>query len=276
MNHSIPADFHIHTHHSGDSEAPMRDVIEVAIKRGLPAICFTEHMDIDYPPVPDLEPGLFELDTDAYYKEYKELSAEYADRIPVFFGVEVGMQPHLVQTNSDYVKQHPFDFVIGSNHVCYRKDPYYPSYYEGRSETEAFNEFFESTLENISKFNNFDVLGHLDYIVRYSPTKYENYSYGKYSDIIDEILRTLINKEKGLDVNTKSMYSNSPSTEPNPSRDILMRYLELGGEIITLGSDAHYAEQVGGAFEQTASILKDCGFKYYATFNSRMPEFHPL
>ncbi len=276
MKHSLPADFHIHTHHSGDSEAPMCDVIESAIKRGLPAICITEHMDMDYPPVPDLEPGLFELDTDAYYNEYKILSKEYADRIPVHFGVEVGMQPHLAKTNSKYVQSHPFDFVIGSNHVCYGKDPYYPYYYEGRTETEAFNEFFESTLENISKFDDFDVLGHLDYIVRYSPTKYENYSYRKYSDIIDEILKALVSKGKGLDVNTKSMYSDSPSIEPNPSCDILKRYLELGGEIITLGSDAHYANQVGGAFETVASILKDCGYKYYATFKSRSPEFHPL
>nr|MCR4904206.1 histidinol-phosphatase HisJ family protein [Butyrivibrio sp.] len=261
----IPADFHIHTHHSGDSEAPMDAVIESAIKKGLPAICITEHMDFDYPETPDLPGGVFEVDTDEYRKEFLSMKSKYGNRIKMFFGIELGMQPQIVKQNSDYVKSYPFDFVIGSNHLCHGEDPYYPAFYEGRSESEAYRDFFESTLENIKLFNDFDVLGHLDYIVRYAPSLEAGYNYLTYKEIIDEILKEIISGGKGLDVNTKSLYTNSEPAfkNPNPCRDILLRYKEMGGEIITFGSDAHKAKNVAGAFNLVTDIVKGCGFTAY-------------
>ncbi len=272
----LPADFHLHTHHSGDSEAPMDAVIESAIEKGLPAICLTEHMDFDYPGSPDLAPGIFEVDTDAYRNEFLRMKEKYNSKINLYFGIELGMQPHIVTRNNEYINNYPFDFVIGSNHLCHGADPYYPSFYEGRSEQEAYREFFSSTLENLQLFDNFDVLGHLDYIVRYAPNREAGYEYRAYREIIDEILKILISKGKGLDVNTKALYSDPAFENPNPCKSILIRYKELGGEIITFGSDAHKAENVAGSFDRVTEMAKACGFTSYCTFSERKAVFHKI
>ena len=276
MNLLLPADYHLHTHHSGDSDAPMEKTIESAIARGLKTICITEHMDFDYPVFENVPEGLFEVDTDAYHAEHKELSSKYKDKINVRFGIELGLQPHLAERNKAYLEKYPFDFVIGSNHLCHTKDPYYPSFYEGRELKDAYIEFFESTLENIQAFDNFDVLGHLDYLVRYAPGQESNYNYMDYTDITDKILTLIIEKGKGLDVNTKALYSDPPFENPNPCKGILTRYKELGGEIITFGSDAHKPENVAGGFEKAVQIVRACGFTKYCTFSARKVEFHNL
>lgn len=276
MPHNLPADYHMHTHHSGDCDSPMELVIEQAIKRGLPAICITEHMDLDYPVTDTDYEGKFEVNTDEYLKEVRFFQEKYSGIIDIHFGIELGMQPQIVNANSEYAHKYPFDFIIGSNHLCHKKDPYYSYFYEGRTEKEAFREFFESTLENITLFSDFDVLGHLDYLVRYAPNLNKNYRYKDYSDVIDEILKKLIEKGKGLDVNTKALYTEPSLDDLNPSKEILARFKELGGEIITFGSDAHYPQNVALGFETAVEIAKACGFRHYALFKDRKPSFIKL
>ena len=264
MNHW---DVHMHTHHSGDSEAPMEAMIQAAIAKGLQGICFTDHLDYDYLP----DPELFLLDGDAYYKEYCDIQKRYEGILPIRFGVEVGLQPHIVASNNAFVCRYPFDFVIGSSHVAHGVDPYYPEYYEGRSEHAAYLEYFEAELENAQSAADYDVYGHLDYVVRYGPNQNRDYSYQKYADIIDEILRALIAKGRGLEVNTAGLTNGLG--HPNPTEDILKRYRELGGEILTTGADAHVPENVGSHFEVLHDMLTACGFSYYTVFKQRKPEF---
>lgn len=114
------------------------------------------------------------------------------------FGVEFGLQPHLRDALEFYTENHDFDFIIGSSHICNRKDPYYPEFFEGRSEDEAHQEYFESILECVKETPYFDVYGHLDYVVRYGPTKNQNYSYQKHADIIDRILHAIVESGKAL------------------------------------------------------------------------------
>ena len=270
----ILADCHLHSHHSGDSDCPMERIIERAIGLGLKTICFTEHNDFNYPDSPDGEPGsIFLLNADSYLYELIQLKEKYADQIQILFGVELGLQPECFRQNAVFAKSHDFDFIIGSSHVCHGKDPYYPNFFEGRTEEEAFREYFESILENIKKFQNFDVYGHLDYVVRYGPNGDRDYSYESYKDVIDPILTTLIEKEKGLELNTKGL---AHGKDFHPCRGILKRYRELGGEIITIGSDSHDEKFVGASFDRAAETLKECGFKYYCVFEKRVPQFIKL
>lgn len=153
-------------------------------------------------------------------------------------------------------------------------DPYYPAYWENHSEEEGYREYFESILENIAAFDGFDVYGHIDYVVRYGPNKNANYSYQKYADIIDEILKALIIKGKGIEINTGGFKYGLG--HPNPAEDIIKRYHELGGEIITIGADAHQPEHVAFDFEKVPSILKEAGFTHYTVFKNRKPEFIPI
>lgn len=272
----ILADYHMHTHNSGDSEAPMKDMIDTSISCGLKSICFTEHMDIDYPEYPqdNITSKTFLLDADSYSEEFNKFKTEYQDKLDIHFGVEIGLQPHLVEQNTDFISKYPFEFIIASNHICNHKDPYYPEFYIGRSEKEAMSEFFESTLENVKLFDEYDVFGHLDYAVRYTPSKGKNYSYQDHKDIIDEILKIIVSKGKGLDVNTKSLYSGM--NETNPCTDILKRFKELGGEIITFGSDAHKPQDISREFDKAAQIVLDAGFKYYCTFDNRKALYHTI
>jgi len=271
---AIKADFHLHSSFSGDSTAPMEDMILKGIDSGLSTMCFTEHLDMDYVYSRPEDEGMFELNTDSYLCELAKLREKYAGKIRLLFGVELGIQPHLKRELAVYAKSYDFDFIIASSHLCNRKDPYYPPFYEGRSDTEAYREYFSSILDNLKAFDNFDVYGHLDYVIRYGKTKDENYRYSDYSDILDKILETLIEREKGIEINTGAI--SYGLKELNPCTDILKKYRALGGEIVTAGSDAHEPSAIARGFSRAAEILTDCGFRYYATFEKRTPEFHRI
>lgn len=260
-------DTHMHTHFSTDSNADPESMIRQAIRLGLPGICFTDHLDYDYPE----EPGSFLLDLETYSQAVSGLQEHYQKQLPVRFGIELGLQPHLAERHRELLTQYDFDFVIGSSHVVHGIDPYYPAYYEGRTESAAYQEYFDSILENIAAFDDFDVYGHIDYVVRYGPNKNADYSYAKYKETIDEILKVLISKGKGIEINTAGFKYGLG--HPNPTEDVLKRYRELGGEIITVGADGHKPEHIAYAFEKVPGILKNCGFRYYTVFRERKPEF---
>ena len=267
----IYSDFHFHSRFSGDGEASMEEMIERGIALGLKILCFTEHMDFDYDPQCDVN---FLLETGDYLEKFLQCKERYQDRIDLRFGVELGLQPHLAKKHENYLSEYPFDFVIGSSHLVHGIDPYYPKFFQNRVENDCYLEYFESILENMEAFQGFDVYGHIDYIVRYCPSRKENYSFREYQDIIDEILKRLISLGKGIEVNTGGF--KYKLGHPNPHEDILKRYKELGGEILTVGSDAHTSEYLGYEFSKTAEILKDVGFQYYTVFKNRKAEFLKL
>jgi histidinol-phosphatase (PHP family) len=252
----------------------MEDMIRQGISLGLSEMCFTEHNDFDYSVSEDVPQGMFELNPDSYLYELIKYKEKYADQITIRFGLELGLQKHLSRRNAAFAKAHEYDFIIASSHICGGRDPYYPSFFEGRTKEEAYREYFESILENLKVFSNFDVYGHLDYVVRYGPAAEEGYSYEMYQEILEKILQKILDMGKGIELNTSAFAKGLK--EPNPCTDILKRYRSLGGELITVGSDAHSPAQIACAFDRAADILKDCGFTHYATFENRSPVFHKL
>lgn len=268
--HEMLWDTHLHTKFSGDSNAEPELMLRKAMELGLDGICITDHLDLDYPDDPDL----FFLDLEHYIPAILHLQEIYRDRFPVLCGIELGLQPHLAERHRELLEQYPFDFVIGSSHVVHGTDPYYQNYYEGRSEEEAYREYFTSILENIRAFDGFDVYGHIDYVVRYGPNRNANYSYGAYRDVLDEILKNLIERGKGIELNTAGFKYGLG--HPNPTEDILKRYRELGGEILTLGADSHRPEHIAYDFRKVPDILTQCGFRYYTVFRQRKPAFIAL
>ncbi len=271
---SITADCHLHSSFSGDSETPMEEMVRQGISLGLSDMCFTEHHDYDYPDSPELPGSVFLLNTDSYLYDLARLKEKYHNDIRLLFGVELGLQPHLMRQNAVYAKSHDFDFIIGSSHICHGRDPYYPDFFEGRSEEAACREYFTSILENIQKFSNFDVYGHLDYVIRYSAGKDSNYSYEQYRDLFDAILTLLLEKGKGIELNTGGIRSGMKDF--HPCMGVLKRYRELGGEIITVGSDSHKSSGIASHFHRAAEVLTECGFRYYTVFEKRTPEFHRI
>ncbi len=261
----MKADYHVHTSFSYDSDSAPEKMIEGAIQKGIETICITDHHDLEY-----IEPG-WEVDFSQYFETLQRLQDKYRGQIQVLIGIEFGMQPHLNEEYEKLARRYPFEFVIGSVHLFDGFDPYYPGYFEGRTDEDGYRRAFEITLENVKKMKEYDTLGHLDYIVRYGKHKDKTYSYKENADYIDEVLKHLIQNGKGLEMNTGGW--NFGFDFAHPHQDILKRYRELGGEIITIGSDAHKPEDVAYGFERVKAYLEACGFEYYTEFRQRKPYF---
>lgn len=270
----IDCDFHMHTDFSSDCDTPPGDMIEGAIQKGLHTICITDHNDKDYPADQHAKAPEFMFDVDRYFEVLSSLKADYADRIAVRMGIEIGLQPHLGEYFEELTKKYPFDFVIGSVHLIEGKDPYYKDSLDGYTDEEFYRKAFLVTLENLKEVKSFDVLGHIDYVVRYGRHQARDYSYRKYADLLDEILKEIIEMGKGIELNTSGFKYGLGFSHPHP--DVIRRYRELGGEIITIGADAHKPTHIAYDFSQAGGILKECGFKYYTEFKGRKPIFKQL
>ncbi|MGN0686923.1 MAG: histidinol-phosphatase HisJ family protein [Oscillospiraceae bacterium] len=262
----IKADFHVHTSFSTDSEELMENAVNSAIAAGLDILCITEHMDIDFPT------GEFMVDTAAYHKELYRLKEKYSGRIELLYGIELGLMDYLAPKLHEYIAGEPFDFIIGSSHLVDGMDPYEPEFFGKYGDHNGILRYFESILANISAYDGFDVYGHLDYAVRYSGAK--SYDPSEYSDITDEILKKLITMDKGIELNTAGLKYGLGWAHPHPQ--VLKRYKELGGEVITVGSDAHCGRHIAYDFDKAEDILKGAGFRYYTIFRNRKREFIKL
>ncbi|MBQ9766681.1 MAG: histidinol-phosphatase HisJ family protein [Lachnospiraceae bacterium] len=267
------ADTHTHTKFSSDSKAEPMEMLAAAKAAGLSTLCFTDHMDLDFPG----DNTLFVFDTNDYFKELltlKEQAAADASGPELLLGIELGLRPNRPDLRAQMdtlLAAHSFDFVIGSTHVVDELDPYYQEYWELPGD--RLLRYFEDIHTNVAEHTCFDSLGHLDYIIRYLPDSVslaKDYTVRNYMDLIEETLRTLISRGQALEVNTAGLRKGL--SFPHPKAEILTRYKELGGELLTLGSDAHFPSDVGADIKKTAELLANCGFKYYAVYKERKPE----
>lgn len=267
------SDYHVHTNFSDDSDAGMETMILRAVSLKLPSICFTDHNDFDFPI--DIEGVIFRLKFDEYVNCVHELAQKYISMIPVRTGVEQGLMKSVSDRVNAYDPEGRLDFIIGSSHLVYGEDPYNREFWNGKDIKECILSYYESILENLNFCSNFDVYGHLDYITRFIPYKrLGEYNEADYYDVIDAVLDAIIKLGKGIEINTSGFIYNLNAT--NPSEFILKRYHELGGEIITTGSDAHTPENVAFRFNILSDILKNAGFKYYTEYVKRQPQFIKL
>lgn len=264
------ADVHMHSTFSSDSQSSPEEMILGSIDKGLEMICFTDHFDKD-----NTDWGAEDIfDPEEYFRVLVPLQEKYRGQIEVRIGVEIGMQPYLAAFYEEFVNKYPFDFVIGSAHSIQKSDIAFGKLLKMYSDEELYRLTLEEILEDVRGHDSFDVLGHLDYVVRYGKDKEKKYSYEKYADVIDEILRILISKGKGLELNMSGLKYGLPFAHPHP--DVLKRYRSLGGEIITVGADGHRPEHIAYDFHKAENILKACGFEYYTEFRGRKPEFKRL
>ena len=256
-------DYHMHTYFSTDSDASPLEHIKQAITMGLDEICFTDHKDFHYPHCP------FDLDADAYFAELKQLQRQFQDQIKIKIGIEMGLDLDYVDDINAFIEVHDYDYVIGSIHVIHQTEFYDPAeFFKGKSKEAAHREFFINTLKCVQTFDCFNCLGHLDYICRYGPYENKSVQHELYQDIIDEILRTLIQKGKGIEVNTSGYRDLKTCGFPN--FDIVKRYYEMGGRIITVGTDSHTSDRVGEHVEDVIQEYQRIGFDDVSTFTKRV------
>ena len=262
-------DTHTHCNFSRDSKISIAQATEAALAVPLAGISFTDHLDVG---VPKGSVGdSFEIPEQQ--STIQTAMARYGKQIDLYAGIEVGLQKHCMEEIKTVVNAHRFDIVICSIHWVNHLDPYNGDYYHGKSILEAYREYLEYYIDCVELFNDFNVLGHYDYISRYGPYKEKTLTYRAFGDHLDALFKIAIANGKALELNTRSFLPRNGQAPPQFDPDVYKRYRELGGEMVTLGSDAHDTQRLGADFGYYAAKLKACGFNYLVHFKERKPLF---
>ena len=267
------ADYHNHSRMSPDARSPMTEMAEAAIAAGLDELCFTDHVEPIVWGTTKLRQDPY--DWDALVREYRTAREALGDRITLRLGMELGDAPwSFVHTEKMIADAPELDFVIGSVHMLSEKFNGVDLYYfdpKDDDEARAGMADYLRQVRRLAEWGRFNVLGHLTLPLRYlNENRGFHLTFDGFEDKIEDILRTLIGKGLGIELNTNR------GNTPLPDEKWLRMYRSLGGEIITLGTDAHTPDYVGCAVRERQELLKECGFTRFCTFEKRQPIWHEL
>jgi histidinol-phosphatase (PHP family) len=232
---------------------------------GLDEYAITDHYDNDY------KDGAieFDLDADAYSEALSEVAARYNTAGSSFRfvrGIEIGMQlgePNL--KTLEMVASHDFDFVIASTHCAWGCAVDIPEYHESRDPETAANDYYDYTVRCLDEYSDFDVFGHLNFIDRFTP-RIPNED--KIWEHADAVMKKLVDMGKGMEVNTKILRV-LDGVHTTPTIRMLKRFVELGGETVTTGSDAHRLSEIGANLKEAEDLIRAAGLRFVATFRDR-------
>jgi histidinol-phosphatase (PHP family) len=262
--HRPLVDCHFHSRHSGDGEASLIAFCQQAMHLGLSYICPTEHADFD-----PQDNCYGYLNVEAYSRELAACRGRFDGQITVLQGVEVDYQPRFGAKIKDFLAQHTFDFIIGSTH-----------YVEGLFVANAFldahdpetacRRYFEAVRQTAAS-GLFDVVGHLDLIKRHAIRRWGSFDRHRYAGEIEMVLQAALETGTGLEINTSGLRGGAAETFPG--LETLCRYRELGGQVLTLGSDAHCVADLGKNIHDGLSLAQAAGFETIAVFVAREPRW---
>ena len=277
-------DYHVHTEFSEDSDCPMQDQISQAINNGIQEICITDHVDYgvkldwDEPEkirFRDYGCAVANVNYPVYFNKLDYMRKLYGDKITIKNGLEFGIQTHTVGQFQKLFDRYEdrLDFIILSLHQINDQEFWMQAFQKGKSQQQYNEEYYRELYEIMKVYKDYSVLGHLDVINRYDLLGC--YPFEKTEDIVAEILKLAIRDGKGIEVNTSSFRYGLPDLQP--CRKILHLYKDLGGRILTIGSDAHYPNYVGAHIPEVMNILKDeIGFTEICSFDRMAPSFHHI
>ena len=271
------SDYHCHSRISPDAKVPMIDMARAAVEAGIDELCFTDHVEpLVFFRWNDAPRPIGSYDWDAMVREFRAAQEAYGERIKLRMGAELGEAPFALEVMESFLKSAPpLDFTIGSAHVFRREDGTVAELYWNTEPDEAmwYSEFdgYVAELERLVDWGKFTVLGHLTLPLRYAKEMAGlELSFDRYEEQLREILRRAIEKGIGIELNTNRGH------DPLPGAKWLKLYRELGGEIVTMGSDAHTPDYLGCAMEENQDLLRACGFRYFTTYEQGKPTFHQL
>ena len=264
-------DNHNHSQFSFDGKRTSVEAsARAAAEAGLGGICFTDHCDHYVPPMKasfeNVVPEYFNVEEQQ--AEISRVQSLIGDRTRLLKGIEIGMYEEYHEQIRKVLDENSFDQIIASVHYIEKTDPYYGGYYDGKDWKQAYGTYLETIYREMKWLEDFDIMGHYDYIVRYASYPVTSIRYRDFSDIFDEMFRYLIQEGKALEINTKS-YEGHRGRMVELDNDVLLRYREMGGEIVSLGSDSHEPSRVGAGFTGHAAFLKSLGFRWTAHYESR-------
>ncbi len=260
-------DLHMHTSSSFDGNYSALRMTESAVASSLSTIAFTDHFDVDF-----YERHNLGVRQQTSYEDIMSVVESHSDKIRILRGIEMGQPTYDVELTKKSLARYEYDFVIGSIHNLREMPDFGDLDYKSMTEEriyELLGQYFSEMLL-LAKWNGFDTLAHLTYPMRYIVQAGRNeIELSRFDGIVDEIFSTLIANGKALEINTSGL--RQPIGKTMPTEDYVRRYRELGGELLTLGSDAHFTEHVGAGIDEGYAIAERCGFEYVTCFKDRKP-----
>ena len=272
-------DNHTHTQYSGDippgKGSSVRELCLSAIACGLQGIAITDHFDID-----GIRDGFFPpLDHEGIYRDILAAKEEFAGKLMVCHGIELGQATHMPAEAAEQLESYPYDIVLGSVHAVRGIIDFADTDIASLSKNEyirLWEQYLEEMLATL-EWGNIDVLTHITYPKRYylanGITEFPNIK-DRGREYFEPIIKSVISKGISLECNTSGL--RQAMGECLPNRDLLSFYYELGGRDISIGSDAHHDYDVGKGINEATEMLKEIGFTHYATFASRKKSFSKL
>lgn len=266
---NIKLDCHIHTHISPDSKASLEEICKSALKKNIGSIIITNHFEY-YTGKKD---GKLSMDMDCIddsLREIDEYRTNLKGKLEVLFGMEIGQIQYWPKHVKNITKSYPLDYIIGSIHKLEDIDLKYGDY--SCENREKQNMSYLDLLHDLAENGDYDCVGHFDLVKRYAPYKLNLME--KYETKIKNILKIIIRRGKGIEINTSGLRQSCKETMPSSS--IIELYKNLGGNIITIGSDAHMSKDVGEGFDEAIDLLKKIGFEKIAIYRKRKPYFYDI
>lgn len=271
---SLPwwADYHLHSDNSSDCCYSLMVMASEAANRGLREIAVTDHADFD-----PADLGYQFYDYERYNRDVAAAREALGARITVRRALELGYQAERHEEIAAFLGGKDYDFVLGSVHfagglnVC--DPPTWAAHVAGRPPADAYADYFAAVAAT-ARSGLVDVLSHLDLCKRHATGVLGRLRYADVADLVDTALRAAIDNGVAIEINTSGLRQDPG--EPFPALDTLRRYVELGGEWITLGSDSHRPEHLAGGWEVAVGMAREAGVRWLATFENRRPILHPL
>ena len=261
-------DTHTHSDYSHDGVPPLETAVLAAVNKGMKYLAVTDHCDKDCAVLPGLD-WVRQIDLVSRKREMTALKRKYADRIVLADGLEYGYAPEADALYLQVEKEYPSDYVINSVHVVEGVDIYMREFFDARTKKQAYTAYLEAVRASVDAPYGYDAIGHLGYIARKATYPDKRLLYEDYADLVDEILKAVVEKGKALEINTASK-----GTKCDLYHDptIIKRYKSIGGELVTIGSDAHDPSRFCDDFENAAAVLVSCGFRYAFVYENHVPK----
>ena len=257
-------DSHVHTINSPDGNDKIKTILETAKNKGFYYLATTDHLDLDLKCVKKNKTPVKwnHIDLDKYYAEWKEAEKDAGD-VKFRFGIEAGYDKGANEAYIETLSKYPFDVVINSVHFVDHWDVYFLNAFLFKPKKRVYTHYLEKIYESLDAPYQYDIVGHIGYVTRNAPYRDKSLKLDDYKEIIDKILRKIIEKDKALEINTHHGIL--------PTDEILKKYYELGGRRISFGSDSHRMD-IGKDFEKVCSLAKSIGFTHFSVYTKHIPE----
>ncbi len=269
MKYKNVIDFHIHTDNSNDGHDSLMVMSERAVQKGIRAIAVTDHAECHR-----YWRDSFHLATRYSYFETLKARSAFLGQLAIMTGIELGQPLHNLEAASDALGSNKFDFVIGSLHLVRGNQDFWKIDYHTANVPRLLHQYLDEIYEMVC-WGQFDTLAHITYPLRYIVGTHRiPVDLKDYEPQIRQILERMIADGIALELNTQGY--RTEYGRPTPDLDILQMYKEMGGRYVTIGSDAHYAADVGAGIEDGMDLLVKAGFENITIFDKREPILLPI